>query len=295
MSASIEHDESAARAALRSMDIEEPGEELVKLAMRALEGAEEALDENPDVDSNDRSHEIADSELSGWSAIELVGDTPELLEVDDEGIAGGSEATSSQKIEAATYVVLSRIAAIAIEEHRPNMADVLWENAHPPKGYFLVGKSEDEGFIYIQVELRERGHGLELSVVGDVRNGGGQINMHLHPDDFEIAPGLEREWVERLWEIWDEWHLNGMNAGCVHQRKIAKRLGKTPGKIFATRYDLDHPERVRASYDSMFGKQVTEARVRCAICEHDYGSSWLYEPLPEDVLAFVREAMEKAS
>lgn len=52
---------------------------------------------------------------------------------------------------------------------------------------------------------------------GDSDGGCGQISL---PEVYQPAPGWTVEMVERLWELWDRWHLNDLRAGCEHQRDI---------------------------------------------------------------------------
>lgn len=118
-----------------------------------------------------------------------------------------------------------------------------------------------------------------------VGGSGGQCVDEVRRVD-EFAPGWDAARRDRLVAIWDRWHLNDMQAGCVHQRRIADRLGREPHQLFATPFTLTHPDRT-SSYDAMHGKQITHARVFCPICGYGYGSAWLREELPANVVAFV--------
>lgn len=109
---------------------------------------------------------------------------------------------------------------------------------------------------------------------GDARGGCGQINMefaHRNPEDndkrygnpvrpeqIEFAP----EWTADLWleflDVWAKWHMNDLQAGCEHQRKMGWRI-----------YD-DHPCEP------------------CPECGYKYGSAWLREELPASVIAFLQ-------
>jgi hypothetical protein len=77
--------------------------------------------------------------------------------------------------------------------------------------------------------------------------------------------------VARLVAIWDEWHLNDMRAACAH---------------------MSLPR--DTSYDAQRG--ITCPRVSLVKDRHAYryGAAWLYAPLPDDVVSFVREFIRKA-
>lgn len=64
----------------------------------------------------------------------------------------------------------------------------------------------------------------------------------------------------RLYDLWQRWHLNHLRPACCHQRT--------------------------GSYD--------DPEIREQVCPegYRYGSAWLVEPLPEDVLGQIREMIE---
>lgn len=68
----------------------------------------------------------------------------------------------------------------------------------------------------------------------------------------------------RLLEIWRRWHLNDMRAACAH---------------------MDLP--AETSYEA-------RRHITCPLTGYRYGSAWLAEELPADVLADVRRFMARA-
>lgn len=74
---------------------------------------------------------------------------------------------------------------------------------------------------------------------------------------LKLAQGWDLKMVEQLRAVWDEWHLNDMRAGCSHQR--------------AAKWD---PQ--------------TSVGKPCPECGYRYGSAWLFEEVPADVLEFLR-------
>lgn len=276
------------RAALREWGVDDLSKlngELAKFARDCLMEAREIVEQDPDA-GQDRATEAADGLVAGADALDVVRESRTLLE-HDPGIGDGNEGIE-QRAQYILYDLGGYLVMHEIEQRRPKVLD--FKTARPRAGYVTVGRTKDEGFVHIRVELRQReGRGEELSIVGDTRDGGGQIDMHLKPDAIEPAPGWTREDLERLWAIWSRWHLNGMNAHCEHQRAIADKLGKSPHEVFTTRNtktdrQADDVRRYTGNYGrGTDGKQASNARVQCPICSYDYGSEWRREELPNDV------------
>ena len=123
---------------------------------------------------------------------------------------------------------------------------------------------------------------------GDCRGSSGQIVDELAdttPDDRKWT----RETIDQLADIWNRWHLNDMRPGCEHQRAD----GWTDRPI--------DPTKPTNTYGKHFDGQTSPtwnmlARVRenehpdgllcrpCPTCGHKYGTGWLREDVPTDVL-----------
>lgn len=223
----------------------------------------------------------------------------------------------------------------------------------PTHRSFTAGswKDEDRTFtLKLEAELRQAEKGLELSICGtlwDSRVRNDCISAGQNRDDLRQLLAeptadlkLPRATLERLAQIWDAWHLNGMNAGCSHQRALgwgSKRLklsvwrladasimarrsvlkaaeetllaGKTakldagelalaklPWKVKLpteagnpdpTRYALDHEEEPWAGHVKPDEHPEGVLCKPCPTCGYGYGTAWLYEPLPDDVVAFI--------
>ncbi len=127
----------------------------------------------------------------------------------------------------------------------------------------LVGKAGKQlnQQVTVDVELRDTDKGLELSICGSHWN-------HLRTDIYSSGqmldeiPSIVQVWAMpkrqflRIREIWQRWHLNSLHAGCDHQR----RWGWTAAKNLSE---------------------------ECPACGYKYGSKWLFEPLPLDIIAEV--------
>lgn len=85
-----------------------------------------------------------------------------------------------------------------------------------PTTAFQVTSEVSRGY-FIVAELRDTDRGQELSIQGTTPGSGGQCR-----DAFAglttFAPGWDAAKRDHLLQVWDAWHLNGMRAGCSHQR-----------------------------------------------------------------------------
>lgn len=169
-----------------------------------------------------------------------------------------------------------------------------------PRGAVRIGTLDSGGgrlVVYAGLELRPERiigsgqtvtHGvvpagsLEVSIVGSTyvatRSGSrdrryrDMVSGGQNVDDIR-AVGTPA--ALRIADLWDRWHLNGLRAACVHQdaaaREIAARL---PG------YSND-----RARWAEYSALPCPEG--------YRYGSAWLYEPIPDAVLAELRTLFGK--
>ena len=119
----------------------------------------------------------------------------------------------------------------------------------------------------------------------------------------------------RVAELWDRWHLNGMRGGCAHQsetwtctrdanaetRETVRRIGGDPDSIPAApcgtlngwpevrRLFGEHPYPHRGDACLSCGRnRWDEPTDACPVSGYRYGTAWLFEPVPADVLAELR-------
>ena len=110
------------------------------------------------------------------------------------------------------------------------------------------------------IELRRKERGLELSICGtegrviDVAYDRGD-KVYIAESCGQIRDVLSR-WFPEL-RPYFKYHLNSMHAGCPHQRALG---WKAEGNI---------------------GRE-------CPECGYRYGSAWLHEELPDNVVAWVK-------
>lgn len=149
-----------------------------------------------------------------------------------------------------------------------------------------LGMTEDD-YIVVTLELREvRNTGqtvdhayitspmTEVSLTGERGSkyapgrsiqSGGQIREDL-AEITRPAPGWSLEEIQELAELWERWHLNTMRAACAHM-----------------------PEDAHARWDR-------RERVECSAGSgYTYGSAWLTELVPGDVVDRLRHLMRDRS
>lgn len=176
---------------------------------------------------------------------------------------------------------------------RPGVVEV-WKGARG-KGYaplFLKIEYEDGRLSISGVE------GPRTD--GDAWGSCGQCVDALAPSRLrELAPGWDRAMVKRLRETWGHWHLNDMRAGCEHQRAAGwedARINpaELPKECTANRDARGilamwiYPPGASNWADSKNTHKDGLLMKPCPTCGYAYGSKWLREEVPADVLAWLR-------
>jgi len=138
--------------------------------------------------------------------------------------------------------------------------------------------------VTIDIELKDKPEGKALRITGDIwvptrveTVASGQIDDTLrgHYKEGALRLTIPKETFQKLLDVWDEWNLNDLRAGCEHQRAWIRERGLK---------DVPYEELIK----------IPEFK-RCPICGFEYGSKWLFEPLPDDVLAFIEELLRNPS
>lgn len=109
---------------------------------------------------------------------------------------------------------------------------------------------------------------LQVFARSDPSDNDARYSRLVPPSDFVFAPGWDSETWLRLLDVWKRWHMNGMRAECEHQRAL--------GWTYDTHRDPD-PAAPGAPHVGL----------PCPECDYRIGSAWLYEPVPDDVVAFL--------
>lgn len=128
-------------------------------------------------------------------------------------------------------------------------------------------------------ELKETDKKPCFSAQAEVWNGQGtDIIMGGQCVDEVAAMFPHNAKAQRIKAVWERYHLNDMRAGCEHQRAgwdVSKMLDvdgqkKAAGWV----YQKEHAEGLLCK--------------PCEVCGYKYGSTWLYEAIPADVLAEIK-------
>lgn len=114
---------------------------------------------------------------------------------------------------------------------------------------------------------------------GDCKGSCGQIIMHPWVI-VEYAPGWNADLVSKFRSVWQEWHLNDMQAGTPAQTAFLKEnRADYPG------HPVSHYEWAKIA--------LKEARLDPDPDNgYSYGSAWLKVKVPEDVLKFLESLPE---
>lgn len=109
---------------------------------------------------------------------------------------------------------------------------------------------------------------------GDAAGSLGQIcgTIRKYGDTVTYAPGWNKELLIRFLDIWDRWHLNDTQAGTPAQMEY---LRNNP---VVWRYPESHYEKALEALTAA-GLNPDNGYV--------YGTKWLHEDVPSDVIAFL--------
>lgn len=107
-----------------------------------------------------------------------------------------------------------------------------------------------------------------LSFYGSGRHGSGQVSEYLIND--KPAPGFTKDDVARLCHLWERWHLNDMRAGTPKQEEAVRQWRKV-NKNASYKDTCEMLESINLLVDNGYR----------------YGSAWLKEEVPLDVLKWL--------
>lgn len=156
------------------------------------------------------------------------------------------------------------------------------------------GTGRIENAVELSWELEDKGRGLVFSMCGAIWNrqhsdhisGGQNIDeiAALFPDNAQ---------VQRMHEIWQRWHLNDLKAGCEHQRAEGWHERPIDPSKPINSYGKHFEGQSHDSWNLLGWVRKSEHPEGlmckpCPVCGYKYGTAWLYEPIPEDVLAEIR-------
>lgn len=142
-----------------------------------------------------------------------------------------------------------------------------------------VGQHED-GDVWVEIEWT--GERLSISGVVGPRRGGNCTGSAGQIDDVlgeKILGGLPAADIAELCSVWKRWHLNDMRAGTVAQEDFLR--------------SLDYDRSVDGDHFDWAKRMLTHARLQ-PHGGYSYGSAWLREDVPEEVLAWLAALPDSA-
>jgi len=101
--------------------------------------------------------------------------------------------------------------------------------------------------------------------------------------------------AQRMVEIWKQYHLNYMQAGCEHQRaekweEVRIPASEMPAKHRANKFgNGDYMAIWIWPYEHPNGLLTKP----CSVCGYEYGSAWLYMPIPDEIVAEIKSWSER--
>lgn len=162
----------------------------------------------------------------------------------------------------------------------------------------FVGMSTDPLVVDRCVFVRIQWLNKKLSmtgVVGPQRDGNcygscGQINPLAKIRG--MTPLLSKEAMFNLDHIWKEYHLNDMQAGCVHQRKLCWNEARIDETQPINAYGKFYEGQTSNSWNMWAWISCTEhpnglLEKPCPVCGYKYGTQWLYKPVPQNAIEFL--------
>jgi hypothetical protein len=158
----------------------------------------------------------------------------------------------------------------------------------------LIGRTKTGGDVELEIRI-ENG---ELSICGNVWNrshtdivsgGQNQDSIGGECDKLFISEFL----LSRILRVWERWHLNKMRAGCSHQYAAGwERKPIDPSKPLDS-YGKHFEGQKQDSWNMLVWVRRDEhpeglLAFPCPTCGYKYGTAWLKEPLPPELMDEIR-------
>ena len=119
---------------------------------------------------------------------------------------------------------------------------------------------------------------------GNALGGRGQITTNLREtlDDLTYNEGWDRDKMLAFLAIWSRWHLNHLNSGTARQEACLDTFPE----------DVWREEGHRSHYDWALRVLEKAGLNPCPDTGHRYGTAWVHEDVPEEVIACLRALPE---
>lgn len=157
-------------------------------------------------------------------------------------------------------------------------------------GKAAYSSNRKTNLVELRIELKNNGHETNYETLVDLKDvpvfsmSGGIWNSS-HSDYVSCGQNIdeikelfpENKQVQRLAEIWELYHLNNFNAGTKKQCD-AVDLWRKENNIKG--WDYDKACEYLKSIDLYEDRGIK------------YGSTWLYKPIPENILSEIKEIIK---
>ena len=127
---------------------------------------------------------------------------------------------------------------------------------------------------------------LELTICGEIKNGNGGGFYSGGQNISEVVSYYPTKRLQRIQEIWERYHLNGMKAGTSKQKEVLDAHKKTLSKKEREEFNQDH-------YANCL--KVLEAAGLKEDRGYTYGSAWLIEEIPADIIEEIKALFQPLS
>ena len=157
--------------------------------------------------------------------------------------------------------------------------NIIVKKTYSPGKADYMGRGRRDCRVTIEYELQQGEHGPVFSACGNIWNHIGS-NCYSSGQNIDTIVQLfpHNKRVKRIAEIWTQYHLNDMNAGCEHQRAN-----------WDTSKKIDYPTTTATAGWINFTKHPDGLLMKpCEVCGYEYGSAWLYSPIPDEIIAEIK-------
>lgn len=145
--------------------------------------------------------------------------------------------------------------------------------------------------VTVEWELKETSKGMVFSMSGGIWNPRGSDYYTCGQCIDEIAGYFPNDAkLQSMLKVWERWHLNDMKAGCEHQRAEGwYKRPIDPSKPTDT-YGKHFEGQQGSSWNLLSWVRKNEHPQGlmcepCPTCGYKYGTAWLHEPIPDEVIA----------
>ena len=146
----------------------------------------------------------------------------------------------------------------------------------------------------VTMEYRETETGKELSIRGNIWN-------HLHTDIYSGGQNLDEmkkylahnKKFMRLYNLWKNWHMNGMHAGTAKQEAAVKEWReKNGGGMFDYTAACEYLKGIGLYVDTLADDETLSCETERANRNHyEYGNGWIHKAIPQEVEAEIYDLL----